>query len=105
MIGEYGNSTDGTNVDPGWQATVQAVNTTPDGEGSAAWNVDAGGTSDQLYTTPGTFTSALSAYGQMVAQYIQAGPSPPAAPTKSGAIAGATASTYVPVISDVGNTL
>jgi hypothetical protein len=105
MIGEYGNSTDGTNVDPGWQATVQAVNTTPDGEGSAAWNVDAGGTSDQLYTTPGTFTSALSAYGQMVAQYIQAGPSPPAAPTKSGAISGATASTYVPVISDVGNTL
>jgi Cellulase (glycosyl hydrolase family 5) len=34
IIGEYGNSTDGNNVDPGWQATITAVNTTPDGEGS-----------------------------------------------------------------------
>jgi hypothetical protein len=104
IIGEYGNSTDGSTIDPGWQATVTAVNTTPDGEGSLAWNWHPGGTADQLQNSPYNGTS-LTAYGMLVAQYILSGPSPPIPPGSSGPIPGATASTYVPVSGDVGNTL
>jgi hypothetical protein len=85
IIGEYGNSTDGNNVDPGWQATITAVNTTPDGEGSLAWNWDANGTQDQVQNSCFDGTS-LIAYGQLVAQYIASGPSHPLPPAKSGPI-------------------
>jgi hypothetical protein len=100
IIAEYGDSSAGVSPDPGWQATITAVNTTPDGEGSLAWNWNSGGTADILRNG-----NTLTAYGQLVAQYILAGPSPPIAPSKSGPISGATASTYAPSPSDVGNTL
>jgi hypothetical protein len=109
-ICEYGNSTDGTNIDAGWMATVQAVNTDTNAAGtlygSAAWNWDPGGSADQLQNGPPYNGTSLTAYGQLVAQYILAGPSPPIAPTLTpGAIAGATAASYTPQAGDVGNTL
>ena len=71
LIGEYGDSTDGSNIDPGGAATVDAVNTS--GYGSAAWLWYfpglTGNPGDELTDGNGN----LSAYGQQVAGYIAAG--------------------------------
>jgi uncharacterized membrane protein YgcG len=63
LIGEYGNSTDGQNVDPNWTQVLTAVETS--GYGSAAWEVGVGGVADVLVSG-----GSLTAYGQIVAQYI-----------------------------------
>ena len=63
LIGEYGNSTDGQNIDPNWVQVITAVETS--GYGSAAWEFNTGGVADVL-VSGGT----LTAYGQMVAQYL-----------------------------------
>jgi hypothetical protein len=63
LIGEYGNSTDGQNVDPNWVQVLTAVETS--GYGSAAWEVGVGGVADVLVSG-----GSLTAYGQIVAQYI-----------------------------------
>ncbi|HEY6461160.1 MAG TPA: cellulase family glycosylhydrolase, partial [Polyangiaceae bacterium] len=64
LIGEYGISTDGTNVDPGGDATCVAVQQS--GAGSAAWNWDSYAPSDNL--TDGN--NDLTSYGQEVASYV-----------------------------------
>jgi hypothetical protein len=106
-ICEYGNSTDGANIDAGWMATITAINTdsTPV-VGSAAWGWHTGGSggADQLQNSPYNGTS-LTAYGTLVAQYIASGPSPPSPALAPGAIVGATSQTYTPVVGDAGNTL
>ncbi len=64
LIGEYGDSTDGQNVDANWTQVLAAVQAS--GYGSAAWEVSPGGQADVLVSSNGTLTS----YGQEVAQYI-----------------------------------
>jgi uncharacterized repeat protein (TIGR01451 family) len=66
LIGEYGNSTDGQNIDADWVQVITAV--TSSGYGSAAWAWDPGA-ADVLVSG-----GALTPYGQMVAQYIATGP-------------------------------
>jgi hypothetical protein len=61
-IGEYGNSTDGQNIDADWVPVIDAV--TGSGYGSAAWAWDPG-VADVLVSH-----GSLTAYGQMIAQYI-----------------------------------
>jgi len=80
LIGEYGNSTDGNAIDVGWQAVVQAVNQS--GYGSAAWIYQYPGgnaAGDQLFVNgeTGTTSGGLSAYGKLVASYINASVAPP----------------------------
>lgn len=72
FIGEWGDSTDGDNVDADWQNVVTAVTTS--GYGSAAWNWDRLGGADLLLNSNGT----LTAYGQLVANYCAAGTRPSA---------------------------
>lgn len=67
IIGEYGISTDGTNVDPGGTATCIAVQQS--GVGSVAWNWDSYAASDNL--TDGN--NNLTSYGAQVASFINAG--------------------------------
>lgn len=64
VIGEYGISTDGTNLDAGGNATCVAVQQS--GVGSAAWNWDSYAASDNLTDGNGNLTP----YGQEVASYI-----------------------------------
>lgn len=66
-IGEYGNSQDGSNTDPGGQDNVVAVQQT--GLSCAAWHWFAGGTSDQLTDNAGHVTSP---YGVSVATFLSA---------------------------------
>ncbi len=72
IIGEYGDSTDGTNVDPGWRPTVTAVQTNSTISGSAAHGWNPGGNADQLFTNNNP-ADGLDAYGQMVANFIAGG--------------------------------
>lgn len=67
IIGEYGDSMDGTNIDSNWQQAVASViNRGSSGQnGSAAWAFNPGGNADRLQSG-----GALTAYGQMVALYI-----------------------------------
>jgi hypothetical protein len=65
LIGEYGNSTDGENIDANWIQVITAVTTS--GYGSAAWAFDPG-VADVLVSG-----GSLTPYGQMVAQYIATG--------------------------------
>jgi hypothetical protein len=67
LIGEYGDSTDGENVDANWVQVINAVETS--GYGSAAWEVSVGGEADVLVSG-----GSLTAYGQKVASYIATGP-------------------------------
>lgn len=71
IIGEYGNSTNGTSIDAGWVQTVNAV--TSSGYGSTAWAWNPGGTGDVLQSG-----HVLTTYGQQVAAFIAA-----AVPTES----------------------
>jgi hypothetical protein len=64
IIGEYGDSTDGQNVDPNWVQVITAVESS--GYGSAAWEVVYGAQADAIIDNNGN----LTAYGQMVANYI-----------------------------------
>jgi Cellulase (glycosyl hydrolase family 5) len=68
IIAEYGNATDGTNIDPnGVQVVTSVVNAGGSGKaGSAAWAWLPGGNADHLQDG-GTLTSP---YGQQVALYI-----------------------------------
>ncbi len=68
MIAEYGNSTDGTSIDPnGVQNVTSVVNAGASGKvGSAAWAWISGGNADHLQDG-GVLTSP---YGQQVALYI-----------------------------------
>jgi hypothetical protein len=70
MIAEYGNSTDGTTVDPnGIQAVTSVINRGAAGKnGSAAWNWNPGGAADHLLN--GDLTATTDPYGQMVQLYI-----------------------------------
>ncbi len=63
IIGEYGDSTDGQSVDANWVQVITAVQTS--GYGSAAWEFTTGGKADVIVNN-----GQLTAYGQMVAQYI-----------------------------------
>ena len=81
ILGEFGNATDGTNVDPGGAAAVQAVvNTMPSFSGWDAW----------LYYWPGDLTGdelidqntgQLTAYGQQITAAMTAGNAPTAGGT------------------------
>jgi beta-glucanase (GH16 family) len=81
ILGEFGNATDGTNVDPGGTAAVQAViNTMPQFSGWDAW----------LYYWPGDLTGdelvdqntgQLTAYGQQIATAMTAANAPTAGGT------------------------
>jgi hypothetical protein len=66
IIGEYGDSMDGTNIDNNWQQAVTSViNLGSSGKtGSAAWAFDPGGNGDRVQN------GGLTTYGQMVALYI-----------------------------------
>jgi parallel beta-helix repeat protein len=66
VIGEYGNSTNGTSVDPNGSEVVTGVNTS--GYGSVAWMWGQGNGSDSLIGANGMPSSP---YGQQVASYIQ----------------------------------
>jgi hypothetical protein len=68
IIAEYGNSTDGTSIDPnGVQTVTSVVNAGGSGKaGSAAWAWKPGGNADHLQDG-GKLTSP---YGQQVAMYI-----------------------------------
>lgn len=100
---ETGNSTNGTSVDPGGFQEVQAAYANPNYVGNSAWIFDSlyANTPPDNLTNPGGTT--LNAFGMQVAGYIANGSS--TFPASSGPISGATAQTYVPVSSDVGNTL
>jgi Cellulase (glycosyl hydrolase family 5) len=100
---ETGNSTDGTNVDPGGFQVIQSNFANPNLVGNAAWLFDSlyGNVPADNLTNPGGTT--LNAYGQQVAGYVANGAL--TFPASSGPISGATAQTYVPVSSDVGNAL
>jgi hypothetical protein len=65
IIGEYGISTDDTNLDPGGTQCCIAVQQS--GVGSTAWNWSSGGSYDIL--TQGSPPS-LTSYGQQVASYV-----------------------------------
>jgi hypothetical protein len=69
LIGEYGNSTSGTSIDPGAVEAVAAVisSGTAGQYGSAAWMWDTGGPGDGLINPDGTPSSP---YGQQVELYI-----------------------------------
>lgn len=62
IIGEYGNSTTGADIDANGNQVISAV------LGSAAWDYNAGNPGDGLLNNDGS----LSSYGQMVAQGIAA---------------------------------
>ena len=64
IIGEYGNSTDGENVDPNGTAVVDAVHSS--GLGTVAWWMYPGN-ADNLVTHDGS----LTAYGKQVAGHIK----------------------------------
>jgi hypothetical protein len=64
IIGEYGNSTNGTSIDANWQQVLTAVQSS--GYGSAAWAWLSGG-GDALLSGG----NSLSSYGQEVAGYIE----------------------------------
>lgn len=68
MIAEYGNSTDGTNIDPNGNQNVEAViNVGAAGTaGSAAWAWDPGGDGDHLMNG----SDPTNPYGQMVQLYV-----------------------------------
>jgi hypothetical protein len=88
IIGEYGNSTNGSSIDPGWQQVVAAVDAS--GRGSAAWTwyfPDA--TGDELTDGNGH----LTAYGQLVANYINSAPPPP--PPSGGSAGGSPSGTVI----------
>src|SRR5579859_1783982 len=105
LIGEFGDSTDGSNTDPGGMQNVQAV--LNNGIGFAAWSWISGG-SDMLQSG-----GQLTAYGQAVASTIQSGGSasavcavsavPPAitAPDMPSASTAPTAPTLAQAASDI----
>ena len=67
---EGGNSTDGTNIDPGGAQEVQVTFANPNLVGRAAWiwdNWDSSSEANNL-TNPGG--ASLDGYGQAVAGYI-----------------------------------
>jgi hypothetical protein len=101
---EYGDWCGGAGLDAGWTEAVQAVNTAPNIQGSAAYTWYNGNAFDSLLNGQAA-NSGFTAFGSLVASYITAGPSHPTPPTKSGPITGATASTYPPVVGDVGSML
>lgn len=92
IIGEYGNSTDGTNVDAGWVSAVQAVfgqAANSIGSGADVYYYPyaqggAGATGDQLFNgqpsqtinPPTLANSGLSSYGLQVAAGIATGSGP-----------------------------
>jgi hypothetical protein len=70
IIGEYGDSTNGNDIDANWVQVITAVTTS--GYGSTAWAYpnDGGGGGDNLTDGNGNLTS----FGQMVANFIKLGP-------------------------------
>lgn len=74
IVGEYGNSTDGSNVDPGATATLQAVqNSVVSGQtqGAVSWEwYNSGTQADNMVNAVTGGTGSLSSYGQEVAQFI-----------------------------------
>lgn len=80
IVGEYGDSTDGTRVDPGWRQVIRTV--TGSGYGFLAWAWESGGKADMLLNPPyHGGPGDLTAYGRMVARAIASG-------ANSGASAG-----------------
>ena len=69
IIGEFGDSTDGSTVDSGGDALVQYV-TSQTQYGWTAWGLNPGGTADLLTNSNG---SVSTPYGQIVASAIAAG--------------------------------
>ncbi len=92
IIGEYGNSTSGTNIDANANQVISAVQNS--GFGSAAWSWGPGYPGDGLTASSG---SSLSAYGQQIAAGIAASASASAsAAPVTVASAPATASSAAP---------
>jgi len=92
IIGEYGNSTSGTNIDANANQVISAVQNS--GFGSAAWSWGPGYPGDGLTASSG---SGLSAYGQQIAAGIAASASASAsAAPVTVASAPATASSAAP---------
>jgi Cellulase (glycosyl hydrolase family 5) len=77
IIGEYGNSTNGSSIDANWQQVVTAVNTS--GVGATAWATPSGGGAGDILVQNGSLTP----FGQMVAGYVK---------QSSGAVAGGVSS-------------
>lgn len=77
IIGEYGDSTNGTTVDPNGEQAVTAVVSAGanDQFGSAAWAWNPGGNADHVMN--GNLTAPSSPYGQMVQLYINSDVVPP----------------------------
>ena len=69
LIGEYGNSTSGTSIDPNANQVITAVQQS--GVGSAAWAWGTGNPGDGLTNSDGS----VSANGQQVAAYTSGAPS------------------------------
>jgi hypothetical protein len=67
LLAEYGDSTDGQNVDVDWVNWITGVHTS--GYGSAAWIMNVSGTGDILVDGNGN----LTAYGQKVSTFVAAG--------------------------------
>jgi hypothetical protein len=71
IVGEYGNSTDGSNVDPGGSQTLQAVQdsvTSGQTSGAISWEwYNSGTQADNMVNSVTGGTGSLSSYGQQVA--------------------------------------
>lgn len=75
IVGEWGDATDGANIDPAWQAVAQAV--TEYSGGQAAWLYDGWGQSaDRLVAS-----NSLTPLGSVVATAISYGPTPTLTPS------------------------
>lgn len=71
IIGEFGDSTDGDRIDPGWRQAVQAV--LGSGYGYLAWQWNPGGKADRLLNPPYRGgQNELTPYGSMIANDIAA---------------------------------
>ncbi len=87
IVGEYGNSTDGSNVDPGGSQTLQAVQdsvTSGQTSGAISWEwYNSGTQADNMVNSVTGGSASLSSYGQEVAQWIASATGPSGGGTTS----------------------
>ncbi len=91
IIGEYGNSTSGTTIDPNANQVITAVQQS--GYGNVAWSWGQGGPGDGLTASDG---SSLTAYGQQIAAGIAATAASAASAPATVATPPATVATAAP---------
>jgi hypothetical protein len=108
IVGEYGNSTNGSSVDPGATATLQAVQdsvTSGQSSGAVSWEwYNSGTQADNMVNSVTGGPSSLTSYGQEVAQFIASGPSSGGTTTKASP-SGTTikSASAAPIIDQNGN--